>query len=261
MKFLVRTGEAALRRLGAIELVLAVVTTVARLALRPRNWPRTVRNVLARQILFTGVDAVGLIVGCAIVAGMSIVLQAQVWLAKVGQKELVGPLLVVVIVRELAPLIANFVVIIRSASAIAAEMANMKLSGEVKLLDAQGLDPIIYLVMPRVVGMAICTFGLAVIFAVVSLWSGYMFGLFIGAGIQPGEFVDKVLASIGVPDMLNLIFKSVLPAILTATICCTEGFGVAAAATEIPRATSRGLARSVTAMFIVAAGVSMLTYL
>jgi ABC-type transporter Mla maintaining outer membrane lipid asymmetry permease subunit MlaE len=61
--------------------------------------------------------------------------------------------------------------------------------------------------------------------------------------------------------MLNLLSKSVIPAALTAAICCTEGLSVAAAATEIPRATSRALARSVVALFVTGAGVSLLTYL
>lgn len=254
-------GSTVVQRVRDLQYLLAVMVSVGLLAVQPRNWPRTVRNVLARQILFTGVEAIGLIVAIAFVAGISIVLQAQVWLTKVGKKELVGPLLVVVVLREFAPVLANLVVIIRSASAVAAEMANMKLSGEVRLLDAQGLDPLVYLVMPRVVGMAICAFGLAVIFVIVSLFSGYLFGVFIGNSIRPGDFANSVFGSIGIADALNLLAKSAIPAALTAAICCCEGLSIGAAVTELPRATSRGLARSVIAMFVVAAAVSVLTYL
>jgi phospholipid/cholesterol/gamma-HCH transport system permease protein len=256
-----RTGSFVVQRSLDLQHLLAVVTTVGLLAVQPRHWPRTIRNVLARQILFTGVEAVPLMVAIAFVIGISIVLQAQVWLTKIGQTVLLGPLLVVVIVREFAPVLANLVVIIRSASAVAAEMANMKLSGEVRVLDAQGLDPMVYLVMPRVVGMSICVFGLALVFVVVSLTSGYLFGLLLGIPSPPGEFANKVLASLGVADVLNLISKSVLPASMTAAICCIEGLGVGMAATEIPRATSRGLERSVISLFVIAAAVSLLTYL
>ncbi len=261
MKVFATVGNAVVQRLRDLQYLLAVLVAVVLLAIQPRHWTRTVRNVLARQILFTGVEAITLVIAIAFVAGISIVMQAQLWLAKVGQTALLGPLLVVVVVREFAPVLANLVVIIRSASAVAAEMANMKLSGEVRLLDAQGLDPLVYLVMPRVVGMAICVFGLAVIFVVVSLLSGYLFGLFIGNTLRPGDFANSVLGSISIADVLNLIIKSILPAALTAVICCTEGLGIGAAATELPRATSRGLARSVIAMFVTAAGVSLLTYL
>ena len=146
MRAVSSVGSAVVERVRDLQYLLAVLAAVVALAVQPRHWPRTVRNVLARQILFTGVEAIGLVVAVAFVAGISLVLQAQVWLFKVGKKELVAPLLVVVVLRELAPVLANLVVIIRSASAVAAEMANMKLSGEVRLLDAQGLDPLVYLV-------------------------------------------------------------------------------------------------------------------
>ena len=240
---------------------LAVGTTVALLAVRLGNWPRTTRDVLARQILFTGIGAVGLVVAVACVVGVSVVLQAQLWLVRVGQRALLGPLLVVLIVREIAPVLANLVVILRSAGAVAAEMANMKLSGEVHVLDGQGLDPLLYLVMPRAVAMVVATVGLSVLFVVVSLGSGFLFGTTIGVRATPGEFANQVLTSIGPADVVNLLLKSVLPAAATAVICCVEGLGVAGASTEIPRATTRGLERSVVAMFVIAAVVSMLTYL
>lgn len=261
MNLLSRAGGGVVEWLRDLRHLLAVVTAIIFLAVQPRHWPRTVRNVLARQILFTGVEAVGLVAGIAFVVGISLVLQAQVWLGRVGQRQLLGPLLVVVIVREFAPILANLVVIIRSASAVAAEMANMQLSGEVRVLDAQGLDPLLYLVMPRVVGMAICVFGLALVFAVVSLFSGYLFGALLGTSIRPIDFINSILGSLSVADVLNLVTKSVLPAAVTAAICCIEGLGVETAATEIPRATSRGLQRSVIDMFIIAGAVSVLTYL
>ncbi len=251
----------AVRPVRDLRNALAVGATVAMLAVRPHNWPRTTRDVLSRQILFTGIGAVGLVVAIACVAGVSLVLQAQVWLVRVGQRALLGPLLVVLIVREVAPVMANMVIILRSAGAVAAEMANMKLSGEVHLLDAQGLDPLVYLVMPRVVAMVIAAVGLAITFLTVSLTSGFLFGTTIGIRVRPGEFADQVLTSIGPTDVVNLLVKSVLPAMATAIICCVEGLSVSGAITEVPRATTRGLERSVIAMFAIAAAVSLLTYL
>ena len=241
--------------------MLAVSATVGVLAVRPTSWPRTTRDVLSRQIMFTGVNALGLIIAVACVMGVSLVLQAQLWLGRVGQRNLLGPLLVVVIVREVAPLLANLVVILRSAGAVAAEMANMKLSGEVHVLDGQGLDPLVYLVLPRVVAMVVATIGLAVTFVVVSLLTGSMLGLALGAQVGPAEFANQVLRSLGPVDVLNLVLKTVIPAAVTAVICCVEGLGVEGATTEVPRATSRGLERSVVALFVVAAAVSIMTYL
>jgi phospholipid/cholesterol/gamma-HCH transport system permease protein len=241
--------------------VLAITATVGLLAVRPRHWPRTTRDVLSRQILFTGVQPLGIVIAVACIVGVSVVLQAQIWLTRVGQRQLLGPLIVVVLVREIAPVLASLVVILYSAGAVAAEMGNMKLSGEVHVLEAQGLDPLLYLVMPRVVAMVIATTGLSILIVVVSLASGILFGMAIGVQASAGELANQVLTSIGPPDVINLLLKSVLAAMITGVICCVEGLGVEGASTEVPRATSRGLERSVVAMFIISAAVSILTYL
>jgi len=70
-----------------------------------------------------------------------------------------------------------------------------------------------------------------------------------------------VLTSIGWVDVSNLLLKTVVPPAVTAVICCVEGLSVEGATTEVPRATSRGLERSVVAMFVVTTAVSILTYL
>ena len=256
-----RIGRSTVSRYRDFQYLLAVLGTTALVAVRPRNWRRTVSNVLARQVLFTGVLAVGFMSTIAFVVGISVVLQAQVWLTRVGQSQLLGPLLVVVVVRELAPLLTNLVLIIRSASAIAAEMGQMKLDGQVNLLDAQGLDPLIYLVMPRVIGMGICALALAIVFILVAFVSGYGCGVLIGVHQRPGDFLYSVLGAVHMADVANLLAKSILPAVLTAGICCIEGLGVQSSLAEIPRATSVALSRSVIALFLVSAIVSLLTYL
>lgn len=262
MNLIGKLGKSLLLWARDIRHLLAVLATVSWMSTRPRYWPATVRNVLARQILFTGVEAIFFHAVLAAIVGASVVLQISYWLGRVAKSQFIGPVLVTLIVCELAPLLANVVVIIRSASAVATEMANMKASGEVRLLDAQGLDPLVYLVMPRVIGMAVSVLGLAVLFVVVSLVSGNIIGELLGIiRLRPIDFFYSVLGALQPSDVLNLLLKSVLPAMLTACICCVEGLSVGTALSEIPRSTSRGLARSVIAVFFVSAVVSVLTYI
>lgn len=262
MKWLAALGQRTLNLFGAVTYVLAVAWTVMRAAARPPHWPRPVRNVLARQILFTGYEASRFVALIALLVGLSVVVQAQVFLRKVGQSELLGPILVMVLVREVGPLLTNFVVIGRSGTAMATEMASMKVNGEVRVLDAQGLDPFLYLAMPRVLGAAISIFCLTVIFVAVALLSGFTSGLLLGAQTGgPGLFVDSVFSSLTQADVLNLLIKSFVPGLITGTICCTEGLGVKGAATEIPQAATRSLVRSTLWLFILSAVVSLVTYL
>ncbi|MBU1910610.1 MAG: ABC transporter permease [Verrucomicrobia bacterium] len=233
-----------------------------RVALRRRTWPRTTRNVLARQILFTGFEASRFVSLLAVAVGLSIVVQTQVWLAKVGQSQLLGPVLVMVVIREVGPLLVNFVIIGRSGTAIATELGNMKISGEVYLLDSQGLDPFTYLVVPRVLGAAISIFCLTVVFILVSFVSGYLSGWLLGANPGPVDlFVDSVFRAVRPADAGNLFIKTIIPGMTTGAICCIEGLSVHTAVTEVPQAATRALVRSTIALFLISAIVSAVTYL
>lgn len=262
MNFVSQTGARAIERAHRLLHLLALVAAVLGVAVRPRKWRLTVRDVLARQILFTGVDATRFVATIAFMVGVSVVVQAQMWLGKVGQTGLLGPLLITVIVRELGPLLTNFVVIGRSGTAIATELGSMRVNGEIRVLDAQGLDPFQYLVVPRVLGMAISVFCLSVIFVVVSLVSGYLVGLAVGAtSMDPLSFNDTVLAGVSQADVWNFLIKSLVPGLLTGGICCTEGLSVNSSITEVPQAATRAVVRSITALFLTSALVSVVTYL
>lgn len=255
-------GRFFVEQARAVTYLAAVVSAALRLAVLPRHWPQTVRNVLARQILFTGVEATRFISLIALLVGVSIVVQVQMLLSRVGQSELLGPILVAVIIRELGPLLTNFVVIGRSGAAITTELGNMKVNGEICLLDAQGLDPFTYLVLPRMLGMMISIFALTVVFIVVAFASGFVSGLLMGANTgTPGMFVHSVMKALTPADVFSLLAKTMIPGLLTGAICCTEGMSIEGAVTEVPQATTRSLVRSVGALFIVSALVSLLIYI
>jgi phospholipid/cholesterol/gamma-HCH transport system permease protein len=180
----------------------------------------------------------------------------------VGQSQYLGPILVAVIVRELGPLMANLIVIGRSGNAIAAEMAIMKVTGEVRVLDAQGIDPFIYLVVPRILAMSLCVFCLTVIFIAVCLISGYVCGMLVGVKTSGASgFIDSLAGAIGPDDIINVLIKSFIPGLFSGTICCVEGLRVGTAITEVPPAVSRAMQRSVVTTFLISAVVSLLTYL
>jgi phospholipid/cholesterol/gamma-HCH transport system permease protein len=261
VKRLAALGKGTRRWLDKLSYLMAVVWTVLRVSATAGAWPRTVRNVLARQILFTGYEAVSFVGTVAVVTGLSVVLQSQVWLNRLGQSALLGPVLVLVVIREVGPLLANFIVIGRSGTAIATELGSMNVRGEVGVLDAQGLDPFTYLVIPRVLGVAISVFCLAIVFVVVSFLSGYLSGLLLGVGSGPVVFLNSVMEAVRPSDVFSLLAKTWIPGLLTGAICCIEGLSVSKAVTEVPQAATRAVVRSITALFVTSALVTMLTYL
>jgi phospholipid/cholesterol/gamma-HCH transport system permease protein len=133
-------------------------------------------------------------------------------------------LLVAVVARELGPLFANFVLIVRGGSVIATELGLMKVGGEVRVLEAQGIEPLLFLVMPRVLAMAVSAFCLTAIFVLVAFGSGYGFGAVIGQGnADPSVFLNGVFRAVHAHDGLAVLLKCLLSALLTGVICCTEG--------------------------------------
>src|SRR5688500_20154108 len=94
--FVSAVGSGSLRYLGRASYTLAVTLSVLRLAVKPSTWRRTVRDALARQVLSSAVEAAPFTVMVAFLVGISVVVQAQLWLGRVGQTQLLGPVLVVV---------------------------------------------------------------------------------------------------------------------------------------------------------------------
>jgi phospholipid/cholesterol/gamma-HCH transport system permease protein len=234
--------------------VMGVMWGAAAQAVRPGSWPRTTRDVLARQVYFTGVQAVPLACGIAVLVGLTVVSQTQIWLQRLGGTALLGPLLVGIVVTNLAPFLVNFVVIGRSGTAITTELASMEINGETRVLDTLGVDPFIYLVIPRVTGVLLSVFGLTAIFTVVSLASGYALSLLIAdTATDLVSFVHSIAAAMAPLDFVSLAGKCLLPALATGSICCLEGLSVGTALTEIPQATTRAVVRSVVVLFVLTA--------
>jgi phospholipid/cholesterol/gamma-HCH transport system permease protein len=240
----------------------AVIGTSVYSSVRPRNWGRDTRDVLARQILTVGVEPVLFVCGVAVLVGMSVVVQLAFWIRTVGQSQMLGPLLVAVVARELGPILTNIIVTVRSSSAMATELSVLKIEGEIRSLQNRGIDPFLYVVMPRVLGVAVSTFCLTVIFILVALASGYLFGAWLGTGSRSfWAFTDTVLSALRPEDMGSILAKSILPALFTSASCCIGGLSVGPSFNDIPHTTQKALTRSIAGLFVISAVVSLLIYL
>jgi phospholipid/cholesterol/gamma-HCH transport system permease protein len=244
---------------------------------------RTVRKAFARQVLAIGVEPLWFVGAVAVFVGISVVVQLTFWVGEAGQSQLLGPLLVAVVARELGPLLINLIVIVRSGSAMTTELGVLKITGEVGLpreishpsatqeghasisrgeLEAPGNDPFLHLVMPRVLGMAVSTLCLTIVFILVAFASGYLFAAWMGKGSRDLLlFANTVSSAVQPKDVFNILAKSIVPALFASASGCIGGLGVGESDKEIPQATQRALTRSVAGLFVISAVVSLLTYL
>lgn len=257
-----RLGETVWAQADEVRHAAAVIGSAVWAGVQPRHWVRTVGKALAQQILAIAVEPLGFVSAVAMFVGISVVVQLTFWAGETGQSQLLGPLLVAVVARELGPVLINLVVIIRSGSAMTTELGVLKINGEVRALEARGGDPFLELVMPRVLGMMAATFCLTVAFILVAFMSGYLFAAFMGKGSRDLLlFADTVSRAVQPKDVLNILVKSILPALFASASCCIGGLGVGGSIGDIPLATQRALTRSVAGLFFICAVVSLLTYL
>src|SRR5438045_9161581 len=106
--------------------------------------------------------------------GLVVIGQSVSWLTRVGAINYLGIIMVIVVVRELGPLSAALIVLARIGTANVVELGTARALGEVEALEALGIDPVHYVVVPRVLGLVIGVFSLTAYLILGSLLSGYL---------------------------------------------------------------------------------------
>lgn len=255
-------GRQFLGRFQTVAGVLAVLWAAMMLAVRPSSWTPPIRTVMARQLLFTAVDAFPLVIRFGAAVGILMIVQAALWIDALGiTTDVIVPMLWRAIVRELGPLLACLVVIGRSGVAISTELATMVVSGEVEVLDAQGIDPMTYLVMPRILGVTVSVFCLAIVMSISIIVTGYFIGWLMGAIHIPwSKFLDDILREFNSVDLLFFGSKTIIAGAFAGAICCLDGVSIAGNLTDVPRVSSASAIRALTAVFAVSAVLSILIY-
>ena len=197
------------------------------------RYGQTGYKMLIKQILFTFVEALGIASLLAIGIGAAVNAIGIPFLASLSQERLIYTLLITIITRELGPLLTAFIIIARSATAIATEMAGMVISHEVEAYIAVGVDPIEYLAAPRFLGVIISLFMLNIYFNIFGLAGSFAVAQIFNP-MPASVYFGNLLEIITLPDLLISIIKSLSFGMLIATVAINRGFTVERASTEVP---------------------------
>lgn len=211
---------------------------------------RAVATVWKAQIRFTGLHAMGLVCGSAMLLGAATLLQAYAQVPGLGPERFTGLLLVAIIIRELGPLLAAVLVIGRSGTAIAAELATMRLNAEVEALEVHGVDPFQYLLVPRMLGVISALFGLMVFLDLSALLGGFAVAS-LKAGMPLGPFLDQVQSVLVNRDLVLTLVKVFAFGASIALQACYFGLRVHEGHTEIPQAVTKAVVASLAAVFLL----------
>jgi phospholipid/cholesterol/gamma-HCH transport system permease protein len=226
--------------LGAFALItLGVIlrkSGVAKNVIRPR-----IRQEIARA----GVALLPMFVFVALALGFVVVGQTIAALAKVGQMTFLGQTMVIVIVRELGPLIAAMLVLARVGTANVIELGTARALGEVEALEALGIDPVHYLIVPRVIGMSLGIFSLTVYLIIGALASGYLFAFLQDAPLTPHDYCDQLAAALGWLDFVMLALKTVAFGFFIAIVTCYHGLSQPLRLEDVSRVAVRAVSQGI----------------
>jgi phospholipid/cholesterol/gamma-HCH transport system permease protein len=217
-----------------------------------------VRRVLLMQILFTGVQALGLVGLIALFIGATVIIQTGL-IAPGTTGDVLGKILVAVVLREAAPLGTAIIVAGRSGTAIAAELGGMKVNAEVLALCSLGIDPLRYIIFPRLVGVVVSVLVLMVYFSVVAVLGGFVVSVPV---ISPsfGALRAGLEQALGVADLVLFLCKGIGLGAIVGWISCHYGLQVRGSPTEVPQMASRAVVTSLLGAVIFNTGVTAAFY-
>lgn len=269
------TGEAAggsalalrlLERIGApprrgVQVALAAAALALGIVvegLSRGTWRRaTVRAEFRRELRLSLLGGLLTALVTATGVGVGLVYQALTWLAFIGQEGLAGSLLVTVIVREVTPVLVGLILLGRSGTVTVVEFGAIKAAGQLRMLEAQGMDPFVLLVLPRVLALAVSGFTLGLFFLATALATGWLAaGLLAAPGGGPIWLLGEVVAAAERRDFALFAAKlSLIGALVAITSAIT---GMSATRSDTPSfLLPRGFVRGVVGVLAVSGLLSV----
>ncbi|NQT28126.1 MAG: ABC transporter permease [Candidatus Omnitrophica bacterium] len=178
---------------------------------------------LVREIIFIGIDSFPLVSLIAFFIGMIIAFQTAYQLQQFSSEIQLASLVALSLVRELGPVIGALIVAARSGASITAGIGSMKISEQVDALEALGVEPIDYLVVPKFIALLICMPILIIYADFLGIVGGYVIGSTKFA-IPAGLYFRMTLDALKFKDILSGFAKSICFGSVIAFISCYEGF-------------------------------------
>jgi len=208
------------------------------------------------QIYFTGVQAIVPVSLVAVAVGTFAIVSGlgSAGFIMTGSSN-IGRIITVVVIREISPLLTGGIVIVRSATAIAAELGSMRVQREIEALEAMGISPVLQLLTPRIFGGLISFAGLNVIFDAVALVIGFLLSQTM-ISLPADVFFRSVFSAVTPIDLVGLLVKVLVGGIGIFVIACYHGMSVGRSSTEVPVAVSRASLNALVFLLIVDLGLS-----
>ncbi len=255
-------GDAVWSTPGVVGTVVLLVGDVCGRGLRVLARPRAsgARAVLLRvtidQIYFTGVEAVPIVAGLATLVGVTTIGVGFRTLTVLGAEGSFGTVLDKLILVELAPLLTAVIVAARSGSAVCTELLAMRLNDELDALAAHGVDPWVYVGLPRLIGITVGTACLTTVFALATYAVTLVSTIPLGIALPP--FLASLAGAIEPQDVVLLWTKALLFGLAVAATTMARGFRWGHDSSDLPRMATRGAMDALITIFLIDAVFAVL---
>jgi len=175
------------------------------------------------QVFYIGSKSTGIVVLVALFTGMVLGLQLYYTLIQFGSEGVLGSAIALSLVRELGPVLTAIMITARAGSAMAAEMGILRISEQIDALYTMRIDPIRYLISPRIAASIISFPLLTAFFDLVGIIGGYLTGVLL-LGVNAGSYFYRVQYSLNIVDVRGGFIKALVFAVVVSTICCYQGY-------------------------------------
>jgi len=232
-----------LREMG--RMVLFFVQFLGTICKRPLRLGRVVM-----EMHFIGVKSLFVIILVGAFAGMVLALQGYYALRVFGSEALLGSAVSLGLVRELGPVLAALMVGARAGSAMTAEIGIMKISEQILALDVMTIDPLKYLVTPKIIAAILALPLLVSIFDVVGIFSGY--GVAVGLlGVSHGSYMESATTALVLQDVTGGLIKALVFGFVLSWVCCYKGYHCEHGAKGVSNATTEAVVMASVLIFVL----------
>jgi phospholipid/cholesterol/gamma-HCH transport system permease protein len=197
------------------------------------------RNVI-KQMEFVGVKSLFIVVLTGIFSGMVLALQSYHGFRKFGGESLMGGIVALSLAREMGPVMTGLMVNARAGSAIAAELGSMRVTEQIDALQIMAINPIHYLVVPRIWAGILMLPLLTAINILVGVIGGYFVGVIL-LGINSGVYMNKMIEMLELADLVQGLVKSIVFGLILTLVGCYKGYHTSGGAEGVGRATTEAV--------------------
>ncbi len=185
---------------------------------QPKQVPK-----IAQQVYYIGASSTLIILLVGMFTGMVLSLQSYHALVKVGAQGSLGTLVALSLIRELGPVLTAIMITARAGSGITAEIGIQRISEQIDALGTMRIDPLKYLVSPRIIASIVSFPLLTAVFDLIGIIGGYVTGVLL-LGVNSGVYLYRVQASVDLKDITDGFIKAMVFAVIVSTICCYQGY-------------------------------------